>query len=67
MSKVSFAQYAKKALVAGVGYGALLLSSGQLDGRTEAIVSTLVALAGIFGVYQVPNKRRPASPGVTEV
>jgi hypothetical protein len=56
-AKPGFARYAAKALTAAAGFAAILLSSGQLDGRTEAIVSTVVALAATFGVYQIPNKR----------
>lgn len=53
----SFVQRALKAVVGAVGLAAVLLSSGQLDGRTEAVVSGLVAVATAFGIYQVPNAR----------
>jgi hypothetical protein len=56
-SKPSFVQRARKFLIGAVGLGAVLLSSGQLDGRTEAIVSGLVAVATALGIYQVPNAR----------
>lgn len=53
----SFVQQTRKLLVGVVGLAAVLLSSGQLDGRTEAVVSGLVAVATAFGIYQVPNAR----------
>lgn len=51
----SFLQRARKFLVGVVGLAAVLLSSGQLDGRTEAVVSGLVAVATALGIYQVRN------------
>lgn len=59
----SFVKRAKKAVVGAVGLGAILLSSGQLDGQVEAVVSSVVALATAFGIYQAKNESAPAANG----
>jgi hypothetical protein len=46
----------RKAIVAVVGLAATLVSSGALDGKAEAIVSGLLAIATAAGVYQVKNQ-----------
>lgn len=55
-------QRIRKAIVGAVGLAALLVSSGVLDDNTEAIVNGLIAVATLFGIYQVPNaeKKTPA-------
>jgi len=45
-----------KAITAVVGLAATLVSSGALDGRAEAIVSGLLAIATAAGVYGVKNE-----------
>ena len=52
----------RKLIVSVVGLAATLLAAGQLDGKAEAIVSGLVAIATAAGVYAAPNK--PATPHV---
>lgn len=59
----SFLQQIKKLLVYLAGGAAILLSSGQLDGRTEAIVSGLVFLATGAGIYQVKNAQPQTQTG----
>jgi hypothetical protein len=49
----------RKALVAAAGIAAILVSSGALDDTTEAVVSGLLAAGTAFGVWAVPNARRP--------
>lgn len=58
--KGALVAHIRKALVAALGLAATLVSSGALDGKTEAIVSGLLALATAVGVYQVPNAPAPA-------
>lgn len=48
----------RKALVAAAGLAAVLVSSGQLDGTTEAVVSGVLAVGTAFGVWAAPNARR---------
>ena len=52
---MSFVKRAKKAVVGAVGLGAALLSAGQLDGTAEAVVSAVVAVATVLGIYQARN------------
>ncbi|MCZ2837128.1 hypothetical protein [Modestobacter sp. VKM Ac-2985] len=51
----------RKAIVAGLGFGATLVAAGVLDDQTEAIVTGVLALATVLGIYRVPNEQKPAS------
>lgn len=46
----------RKAVAAACGLAATLVSAGALDGKAEAIVSGLLAVATAYGVWAVPNK-----------
>jgi hypothetical protein len=49
----------RKALISAAGLAFVLVSSGALDGTTEAVVSGILAAGTAFGVWAVPNARRP--------
>lgn len=61
--KVSFVKRARKAIIGALGLGALLVSSGVLDDKTEAIVSGVIAVATALGIYQVRNEPTGAVNG----
>lgn len=48
----------RKALVAALALASQLLAAGVLPSRTAVIVSAVLAVAGAYGVYRVPNKGR---------
>lgn len=47
----------RKALVAAAGLAATLVAAGVLDDTTEAIVSGLLAVGTVLGVWATPNAR----------
>jgi hypothetical protein len=59
----SFVARVRKAIAGALGIGAILVSAGQLDDTTEAIVSGIIAVATVAGIYGVRNAPEPAARG----
>lgn len=51
----------RKAFAAAAALAALLVAQGILSGTAQLVAQAVIAVAGVFGVYRVPNARRASS------
>lgn len=56
VGRPSFAERARKFIVAAIGVLAMVVTTGVLEEDIEIWISAVIAIATAAGVYQVPNK-----------
>ena len=56
-AKPSFADRARKFLIAAAGVAAMVVATGALEEDVEIWVNAALGVLTALGVYQVPNKR----------
>lgn len=62
VARPTFAERARKFIVAAVGVLAMVVSTGVLEEDLEIYVNAVIGVATAFGVYQVKNVRSPLDP-----